>query len=57
MQVHLGDMPADLAAKNLADGIWKGLSLRLQAAAAVTVVATTAAVTHVLPGKTTNRDC
>ena len=44
-------MPADKASKNLADGIWRGLSLRVQAAAIVTAGAATAAVGHLLPSK------
>ena len=44
-------MPANLAAKNLAEGIWQGLSTRLQAAAVVTAGVTTAAVSHLLPSE------
>lgn len=50
-QVLLADMPADLASKNLAEGIWKGLSLRVQGAAIATAITATAAVSHLLPGK------
>ena len=43
-------MPADVASKNLAEGIWKALSVRVQAAALITAATATAAVTHLLPG-------
>lgn len=51
MQIHLGDMPSDLVGKDLAQGIWQGLSLRVQAAAAITAISATLAVTHTLPGE------
>ena len=44
-------MPADIASKNLAEGIWKALSLRVQTAALVTAAASTAAFTHLLPSE------
>ena len=49
LQVHLGDMPANLAAKNLADGIWEGLASRVAAAGAVVAAVATAAAAHAIP--------
>ena len=49
LQVHLGDMPANLAAKNLADGIWEGLASRVAAASVVVAAVATAAAAHVIP--------
>lgn len=49
LQVLLGDMPSDLAAQNLADGIWNGLSLRVSATAIILAGTLTAAVMHLLP--------
>ena len=42
-------MPANLAAKNLADGIWEGLASRVATASVVVAAVATAAAAHVIP--------
>ena len=51
LQIHLGDMPADLVGKDLTKGIWDGVSLRVQAAAVIAALSASLAVTHNLPGQ------
>lgn len=57
VQVHLGDLPASISGRRLAEGVLKGVGARLAAALALTAGLVGANAVHKLPGSVTSPCC
>ena len=51
VQVHFGDLPASISGRRLANGVIKGVGLRLAGALTLTAGIIAGNVTHQLPGE------